>query len=180
MDKAIITVLLIIAGVTCVAVLFGSVYPAITRGSDAVVSMSAQAGDRIKSHVSIVHVVSEYDPNDGVDSWNDMNSSGTFDIYVWAKNVGTSRILGVEGCDVFFGEEGDFKRITHEDFAGAVKPFWQDTLEDSATEWGPGTTMKLTVVYSDNYAGSGLSADTTHLLKLIIPNGISDEVYFSW
>lgn len=179
MDKAIITVLLIIAGVVCVAFMFNSIYPAVNRGSDAVVTMASQVNDRIQSNVSIVHVVTEYDPNDEVDHWNDVNSNGTFDIIAWAKNVGTSRIIGVEQCDVFFGEEGNFQRIPHQDYAGGSKPYWQDTLEDSADDWSPGKTMKLTVVYADSFAASGLATNTTYRFKLIIPNGICDEIYFS-
>ena len=114
MDKAIITVLLIIAGVVCVAFMFNAIYPAINRGSDAVVSMASVVDDRIKSRVDIVHAVSEYDPNNGPSFWNDTNSNSSFDIFAWVKNVGSSRILGVERCDVFFGEEGDFHRIPHE------------------------------------------------------------------
>ena len=180
MDKAIITVLLIIAGVVCVAFMFNAIYPAINRGSDAVVSMSAVVDDRIKSRVEIVHAVSEYDPNNGPSFWNDTNSNSTFDIFAWVKNVGTSRILGVERSDIFFGEEGDFVRVPHEDYASGVKPYWQDSLEDSADEWGPGKTMKVTIVHSGSYGGSGLSTDTTYRVKLIIPNGITDEVYLSW
>jgi len=179
LDKAIITVLLIIAGVVCVTFMFNGIFPAINRGSDAVVSMAAQVDDRIKSQVSIVHSTSEYDPNDAVDHWNDVNSNGTFDIFAWVKNVGDSRILAVERCDVFFGAEGNFQRISHEDYAGGLKPYWQDTLQDSASEWGRGKTLKITIRYANNFVESGLSAGTTYLVKLIIPNGISDEIYFS-
>lgn len=180
MDKAIITVLLIIAGVVCVAFMFNAIYPAINRGSDAVVSMASAVDDRIKSQIEIVHAVSEYDPNNAPSYWNDTNSNSSFDILAWVKNVGKSRILGVEQSDIFFGEEGNFQRIPHEDYAGGVKPYWQDTLEDSADEWGPGKTMKVTVVYSGTYGGSSLSDNTTYTYKMIIPNGISDETYISW
>ena len=49
MDKAIITMMLIIAGIVCVSVMFNSIYPALNRGSDAVVSMASVVDDRIKS-----------------------------------------------------------------------------------------------------------------------------------
>jgi archaeal flagellar protein FlaG len=179
-DKAIITVLLIIAGVVCVSFMFNAIYPAINRGSDAVVSMTSVVDDRIKTQVDVIHTVSEYDPNNGPSFWNDTNSNSTFDIFAWVKNVGTSRILGVEQSDIFFGTAGDFERIPHEDYAAGVKPYWQDSLEDSTTEWGPGKTMKVTIVHSGSYGGSGLSDNTTYLVKLIIPNGISDETYVSW
>jgi len=180
-DKAIITVLLIIAGVVCVAFMFNGIYPAINRGSDAVVSMAAKVDDRIKSQINIVHAVSEYDPNDGVDYWNDINSNSDFDIFAWVKNVGDSRILAIEKCDIFFGEEGDFQRIAHDDYVDpGVWPYWQYTLEDSATDWGRGKTLKITIVFADSFTlGTTMSTGTTYLVKVIIPNGISDEIYFS-
>lgn len=184
MDKAIITVLLIIAGVVCVAFMFNGIYPAITRGSDAVVSMASQVDDRIKSQVNIIHAVTEYDPNDVPpqgDYWNDTQPNSTFDIIAWVKNVGTSRILGVERCDVFFGEEGNFQRIPHSDYAGEPpqEPYWEDTIEDNSTDWGPAKTMKITIRYADDFTSSGLATGTTYLVKIIIPNGITDEIYFS-
>ncbi len=179
MDKAIITVLLVIAGVVCVSFMFNAIYPAVNRGSAAVVSMSSAVDDRIKSQVNVIHAVTEYDPNDGVDNWNDMNSNTEFDIYAWIKNVGTSRILAIEQCDIFFGKEGDFQRIKHEDYASGSMPYWQDTLEDSVTEWGPNKTLKINIMYDEDYATSGLATNTTYLLKVIIPNGITDEIYFS-
>ncbi|MDD5093381.1 MAG: hypothetical protein PHV74_03240 [Dehalococcoidia bacterium] len=178
MDKAIITVLLIIAGVVCVTVMFNGIFPAITKGSDAVVSMASQVDDRIKSQVSIVHAVSEYDP-DSPGEWNDVNGNGSFDVFAWVKNVGDSRILAVNGCDVFFGAEGNFQRISHDDYVSSGFPYWQDTIEDTATEWGRGETLKITIVFADSFASSGMAAGTTYLMKVIIPNGISDEIYFS-
>ena len=182
MDKAIITMMLIIAGVVCVSVMFNSLYPALNRGSDAVVSMASAVDDRIKSQVDIIHAVSEYDSNDTGDYWNDMNSNSHFDIFAWVKNVGTSRILTPENSDIFFGEEGDFQRIPHETYAGGTAPYWQYSIEDSADEWGRSETMKINIVHTKNiteFSDTGLSTSTTYRIKLIIPNGITDEIYFS-
>ncbi len=181
MDKAIITMLLVIAGVVCVSFMFNSIYPAINRGSDAVVSMASVVDDRIKSQVNIIHAASEYDPNDGADHWNDINSNGHFDIFVWVKNVGTSRIMVPENSDIFFGEEGDFQRVPHDDYDSGA-PYWQYTIEDSAEDWTRSETLKMNLVYTEsisNFTETGLSTSTTYLVKMIIPNGIADEIYFS-
>lgn len=184
MDKAIITVLLIIAGVVCVAVMFNGIFPAITRGSDAVVSMASKVDDRLQSQVNMIYAVSEYDSDEALD-WRDANSNGTFDLLAWVKNVGSTRILGLERCDIFFGEEGDFRRIPYTDYAGGTPPYWEYSIEDSASEWGPAKTLKVTIRYAtlddqtDNFSLTGLSSNTTYLFKLIIPNGITDEIYFS-
>ncbi|MCL0095195.1 hypothetical protein M1O52_01465 [Dehalococcoidia bacterium] len=180
MDKAIITVLLIIAGVACVAFIFNSVYPAITRGSDAVVSMADRIDDRIRSQVNIIHAVSEYDPN-APGNWTDINTNTDFDIFAWVKNVGTTRILTPRRSDVFFGREGSFQRIPHDDFVDpGVWPYWQYVVEDTGGEWVSARTLKITIVYSDDWATSGLSPGVAYLVKMILPNGISDEIYFSF
>jgi len=181
-DKAIITMMLVIAGVVCVSFMFNSLYPAINRSSDAVVSMSAAVDDRIKSQVDIIHAVSEYDSKDTGDYWNDMNSNSHFDIFAWVKNVGTSRILAPEKSDIFFGEEGDFQRIPYVDHAGGSAPYWEYTVEDNADEWSKSKTIKINIVYTksiSNFGDTGLSTSTTYRIKTIIPNGITDEIYFS-
>ncbi len=179
MDKAIITVLLIIAGVACVAFIFNSVYPAITRGSDAVVSMADRMDDRIRSQVNIIHAVTEFDPR-AAGNWTDTNASGTFDIFAWSKNVGSTRILGPERSDVFFGREGNFRRIPHENHVPAGQmPRWRYTFEDGGAEWGPARTLRITIVYATTWAASGLSTGIIYRVMMILPNGISHQIYFS-
>lgn len=178
MDKAIITVLLLIGGVVLVAYMINGLFPVVNRGNDAVVSMSDIIDDRIKSNVSIIHAVSEYDASQP-GTWRDLNSNGWFDIIAWVKNVGSSRVLGIEECDVFFGTEGNFQRYSHSTYASGT-PNWVYSLEDSASDWSPGKTNKITLRYALTYVASGLSTNTTYKLKLIIPNGISDELCFSW
>ncbi len=157
MDKAITTALLIIAGVICSVILFNSVYPAINRSSSALVSMTDKINDRMKSRISIVHAA---------------NTANRTTEYIWVKNVGSSRIVSIEESDVFFGQEGDFSRIPHVDDAGGGYPRWQYTLENN-TEWKTGATLKITITY-DSDPGTG-----TYFIKVVIPNGISDEYYFS-
>jgi hypothetical protein len=181
-DKAIVTVLLIIAGVACVAFIFNSVYPAITRGGDAVVSMGDRMADRIRSQVNIIHAVSEFDPACNTTFWRDTDNSTTFDIFGWAKNIGTTRILAPRRSDVFFGREGNFRRIPHVDHAGGVRPFWKYAIQDGRAEWGGAATIKITIRYAAAWINSRLDANppgTIYKLKIILPNGISNEIYFS-
>lgn len=157
MDKAITTALLIIAGVISIMVLFNSVYPAISRSSAAMVSMSETIDDRMKSRINIVHIA---------------NSANRTSVYAWVKNVGTSRIVAIEESDVFFGQEGDFIRVPYVDDAGGNYPRWEYAIEND-TEWKASATVKITITY-DADPGAG-----TYFAKVIIPNGISDEYYFS-
>ncbi len=157
MEKAITTALLIIAGVVCMIFVFNSVYPMLNHSSAAMVSMAEQVDERMKSRISIVHAA---------------NSANGTSVYLWIKNVGTQSIVNVRASDLFFGQENDFARIPYADDAGGSYPRWTYALEND-TEWQTSATLKVTIDYSDS-----LSAGT-YYTKFIIPNGISDEYYFS-
>lgn len=157
MDKTITTALLIIAGIVCSIFLFNTVYPMVNRSSAAMVSMSDKINDRMKSRVNIVHVA---------------NTADRLTVYLWVKNVGSSRILAIEETDLFFGEEDDYNRIPHVDDAKGAYPYWTYMIENN-TEWVGGATLKITITYETD-PGTG-----TYYAKVIIPNGIADEYYFS-
>ncbi len=157
MDKIVTTALLMIAGVVSAILIFNSVYPMLNRSSQAMVSMADTVDDRMKSRISIVHAA---------------NESDRLTIYIWVKNVGSSRIVVIEEGDLFFGQENDFDRIDHEDYAGGGFPRWNDSVEGGG-EWTTGKTLKITITYN---ADPGAA---TYLVKMVIPNGISDEFFFS-
>ena len=157
MDKAITTALLIIAGVVCVIFLFNSVYPMINHSSQAMSSMAEQVDERMNSRISIVHAA---------------NSANRTEIYLWVKNIGSQRIDEVEKSDLFFGQQDKFDRIPNVKDAGASYPSWDYTLEND-TAWQTSATIKITITYSSD-PGTG-----TYFVKFIIPNGVSDDFYFS-
>ena len=165
MEKVITTVLLILGGTVCAVLLFNVVYPAVGESGAAMGSMAHTIGDRIKSQIEIVHVSGELD-SDG--AFQDTNSDTYFNVFAWVKNVGSSRILAVEESDVFFGEVGDFARVPYVNDAGGSLPSWTMTLEND-DEWGPTATLKITIYFSPTLSSG------TYFLKMVIPNGISDE-----
>ncbi len=134
---------------------FNSVYPMVNRSSQAMVSMAEQVDERMKSRVSIVHA-----------------ASSDNQVYVWVKNIGTQRIVNIEASDVFFGQETDFQRIPYKGDAGGALPSWDYALEND-TEWQTSATVKITISCGSQ------PAPGTYYIKFIIPNGISDEYYFS-
>ena len=136
---------------------FNSVYPMINRSSQAMTSMADTIDERMKSRISIVHAA---------------NSSNRQTVYLWVKNVGSTRIVAIDESDVFFGPSDNFSRIPYVDDAGGGYPRWGYTLEND-TEWLTSATLKITITY-DTDPGAG-----TYFAKVIIPNGISDEYYFS-
>ena len=136
---------------------FNSVYPMISRSSDAMVSMAETIDERMKSRINIVHAA---------------NTADRTSVYIWVKNVGTQRIDAIDESDLFFGPSDNFSRISYVDDAGGYYPQWAYSLEND-TEWKTSATLKITITYSSD-PGTG-----TYYTKFIIPNGIADEYYFS-
>ena len=168
MDKTITTTLLIVISTITAVLLFNVVYPAVIESGDAMRSISSRMSDRMRSEVEIIHMAGELD-SDGF--WQDVNSDGDFDIFIWVKNVGSTRIMPVEGSDIFFGPEGNFTRIPHQSSATGF-PYWSAEIEN-ADQWQPGATVKITIHYN-----SAQSAGR-YYFKLTTVNGVTDELIFS-
>ena len=169
MDKIIVTALLIIAGVVGATLLMNSVLPAINQSSSAMSGMTDRLNQRVETLITIVHATGELD-KDG--AWQDTNGDGDFDVFAWVKNVGVARIIALGESDVFFGTEGDFSRIPYVDDAGGVKPYWEYELKNGS-EWVKTVTMEIEISFP-----STLASDI-YQIKVLTPDGVSDERYFS-
>ena len=67
---------------------------------------------------------------------------------------------------MFFGPEGDFYRVT---YGGSTPPYWDYVFEGAYTRWQPTVTIRMTI-----HLESALTTGT-HMMKMVIPNGIFDE-----
>ena len=101
MDKVIVTALLIVVGVISVMMMFNALYQLIGQNADAMSAMQSRMDERLKSQIEIIHAAKS-----GSEAW------------VWVKNVGSLRVLGVESSDVFFGPQGNFARIAYNTGSG--------------------------------------------------------------
>jgi len=152
-DKVMVTLLLIIGGVVCCMVVVNAIFPAITESTGAIADATGKIDDRIRSKIQIIEV-----------------SDSSSEVYAWIKNVGASRILGVDKSDVFFGPEGNFARIPYS-AAATTPPYWNYTVENG-TEWGPTATIKVTIYLASSPSGS-------YYFKFVLPNGIADQDIYS-
>ena len=152
MDKVIVTAFLVIAGVITAVAVFNTVYPAAIQSGDAMTQRGRRIEERLKSQIEIIHATA-----DGSNA------------LVWVKNLGSLRISAIEGCDVFFGPEGDFSRIPYGQ--GAGNPYWTWKVEDGSY-WDPTMTLQITVINSSLLEGR-------YFIKVTAPNGVSDEYFFS-
>lgn len=169
MDKVITTTFMIIISIVLTLMVSNAVIPAVQSSRDALVNMSGRLDERLKSQITVIHATGELDSNA---AWQDTNGDGRFDVFVWVKNVGSLRIASVESIDVMFGPEGNFVRIPSKDQAGGTFPYWEWQIENAA-RWDPTATVKLTLKFS-----SVLATDR-YFLKVVLPNGVAAETYFS-
>jgi flagellar protein FlaG len=170
MDKVLSTILLVVAAVVCVVLVINAVYPAITSSSGALSSVSASMNERIKSQVKIINATGELDKNG---NWQDTNSNGYFDVFIWVKNIGTVSVDDIGHCDVFLtGNNTIWTWIPYVDYAGGSFPRWSYVLGNS-TEWGIATTLMIEISYNSSLTSGPYN------VKVMIPNGVSDEYDFS-
>jgi hypothetical protein len=147
--------MLIIGGIVASFAVFNSIYPAVERSSQAVSTAADIVNDRMTSRIEIIQV----------------GDNGTV-LNAWVKNVGSSKILGIEGSDVFFGPDGNIARITYGNEESAL-PYWSYQFEGNNTLWAQAVTNRISIHLPDT------PAPGVYLLKIVLPNGIFDETTFS-
>ena len=155
MDKIIVTVLLIIGGLTAAFAVFNSVYPAVQRSGQSMSDAADDISDRITSRIEVIQVGA-----------NDTS------VDAWVKNVGTSRIIGIENSDIFFGTDGNISIIPFGDEESSP-PYWSYQLEGDNSQWGQAVTNGIVIHLMES-----LQPDV-YLFKMVLPNGNSDETSFS-
>ena len=166
--------LLTIAGVIAAIAIMNAIYPAVTRSSSALTAASSSIDERIKTNIEIVHAVGELS---STSSWVDTNSNNLFDFFAWVKNVGDARVVAVDETDVFFGQPGGIERVPYTDDAGSSYPQWSYSIENGS-EWSQAATIKLVVSFDDG-CPSCSKPTGTYFIKVVTPNGVSNEHYFS-
>jgi archaeal flagellar protein FlaG len=152
-DKIMVTMLLIIGGVVCCVVVLNAIFPAIMQSTGAIADATSKIDDRIRCKVEIIEI-----------------SNNGNNVYVWIKNIGASRILGINSSDVFFGPQGNFARIPYSE-SGGTTPYWNYTIENGSV-WDPTATVKLTI-------NLGSAPSGPYYFKIVLPNGISDQDIYS-
>ncbi len=173
--------LLTIAGVIAAVAVMNAVYPAVTRSSSALSSASSTADERIKTNISVVQGIGELN---SAGNWVDTNSNSLFDFFVWSKNVGDIRIPAIEETDVFLGQPSAtaaadaIKRIPYTADAGGTYPQWSYAIENGS-DWSPANTIKITVSFNDGCPGACTKPTGTYYVRIITPNAVTSELYFS-
>ncbi len=170
MDKVLATVLLVVAAVVSVTLVINAVYPAITSSSGAMSSASARINERMRSQVEIIHASGELDSGG---AWQDTNANGYFDVFIWVKNIGAESVVDVERNDIFLADDQMvWAWIPHAVYAAGGFPQWDYVIENG-TEWTTATTLRIEISYESPLTSG------EYRVKVLTPNGVSDDSYFS-
>lgn len=97
-----------------------------------------------------------------------IGNSSSSTVKVWAKNIGSTPINNLDKVDVYFGKVGSTVKIPYDTAA----PSW--TYSASMTQWQTKDTVQI-----DISNGSNLSASSTYIVRITMPNGVTDEYLFS-
>ncbi|MEM0030366.1 MAG: hypothetical protein QW572_01550 [Candidatus Nitrosocaldus sp.] len=89
-------------------------------------------------------------------------------VKAWVKNTGMYSISNLDAVDVYFGEVNALQRIPYNT---ASTPKW---VYDNTDTWNPKQTKEITITLD-----SAIQQNKTYMLKIALPNGITDEYIFS-
>ena len=152
MDKAIVTVLLIICGIVATLAMFNGVMPAIQTSQSTINQAAAAASDRIGSRIEIIQA--------GADGSH---------INLWVKNIGTVDIPQIQQSNVFLVSGGIQVMVS---YGGAIAPFWGYQFTGSDAAWTQSATIEVTITIAAPLEPGSYS------IEFITPNGISDQRSF--
>ena len=136
---------------------FSNVFPMINRSSQTLVTMADDLDNRMETSINIVHA---------------STTSDRHTVYIWVKNIGKETIANIEQSDIFLGLQDHFGHVAYVDYANGQYPKWQYEIENDSL-WATSATIKITVTYSSD-PGAG-----TYYVKIVIPNGVEADYYFS-
>jgi len=153
MDKAIVTVLLIICGIVATIAMFNGVMPAISQSQGTISNAAAAASDRIGSRVEIIQV-----------------SLHQNQVELWVKNIGTVSIPEIQLSNVFLGS-GSTQALVN--YGGTATPYWGYQIIGSDTVWNEMDTIQVSVTLATPLAPGSYS------VEFVTPNGVNDQVTFS-
>jgi hypothetical protein len=153
MDKAIVTVLLIICGVVATMTIFNEVLPAISRSQGAISVAADNASDVMTSRIEIIQTT----------------AVGSV-VNIWVKNVGATTIGSISNCSVIFGVPDNAVPIG---YGGSTTPRWTFALTGSHEQWSPTVDLCVSIDLAAPLSNG------VYLVRVVIPNGVSDETSLS-
>ena len=164
MAESVITVSIItVACVVCATMLISALYPAMDRASSSATVTAEAMGDRITTDIEIIEKAKD--------------SSDSSKCYIWIKSIGSVTIDGIDSADLFFGETGEFTRMSYSDPLSGNSWKYSIVGGDGDDRCDPKETLEINIENVDTInAGAGYE----YYVKIILYNGESAEDVFSF
>jgi len=182
MDKVLITGLLIIAAVTSVAVLIGSIGPTIGRGGQEAKESQLAAAKKIATSFTIFDVIPSIGPYPPPPAQANacLGAGHSCSIDIWIKNIGQAEIEPVSGLDIsLLSSTGEYYRDNIAGDAncsyGAGDPTWY-ALPCGKEIWLPNETLHLRLNGPRNL--DRLSLGSHYTVSVTTRNGIQEKFMF--
>ncbi|ACL17170.1 hypothetical protein [Methanosphaerula palustris] len=153
------TAMFLITSIIAAGVLINAIFPVIYTMAGTFASSSHDSDQRMRTDF---RVVTTYCNTDG-------------EATIWMKNIGSSNLpdSDIAKSDLFFGEVGDFSRMTYNATLTAPKP-WNYQVEDNTNEyWDPGETLRVDINYGPVSKGDMM------YFQFVLPDGVSRTEQFS-
>lgn len=99
-----------------------------------------------------------------------IGTSSSPTVNVWVKNVGSTPVKNTDKVDVYFGAIGATTSVAYN---ATGNPKWVYN-PSTVNVWQIKDTVRIDITMSSN-----LAASTTYMVKIVTPNGVTDEYIFS-
>jgi hypothetical protein len=182
MDKVLITGLLIIASVTSVAVIIGSVGPTIGRGGQQAKESQLAAANKIATSFTIIDAIPLIGPYPPPPAQANacLGAGHSCSIDIWIKNIGQAEIEPVSELDIsLLSSTGEYYRdnITRDANCSyaAGDPTWY-ALPCGKEIWLPNETLHLRLNAQRN--PDRLSVGTHYTVYVTTRNGVQEKFLF--
>ena len=183
MDKVLVTGLLIIAAVTSVAVIIGSIGPTIGRSGQEAKESQLAAAKKIETNFTIIDVIpyiGDYPPPPA-QAVGCQGNGHSCSIDVWMKNIGQADIVPVSALDIsILSSTGEYyiDNMTLDTNCSYIAgdPTWY-VLPCGKETWLPHETLQLRLNvprFEDN-----LDLGSHYTVYVTTPNGVQEKFLFA-
>lgn len=155
------TAIFLIAAIVAAAVLVNAFFPIIYTASSTFTKSSTTADERLRTDFRIV---------------NTYASASGQNARIWMKNTGSIKIadMDIEKSDVFFGEPGDFDRLSLNTEGPSGNDWNYAILDDTNEYWDAGETVRIDIE-SSNIPAEG---DIVYF-EFVLPAGVKRSIEFT-
>lgn len=153
------TAMFLITSIIAAGVLINAIFPVVYTMAGTFASSSHDSDQRMRTDFRVVT------------TYCNVNGEAT----IWMKNIGSSNLPNSEimKSDLFFGEVGNFSRMTYNATLAGPKPWYYQVEDNTNAYWDPGETLRVDIKFSPVRKGQMM------YFQFVLPDGVSRTEQFS-